>query len=504
MHIESQKARNCRSAKNCANTISYHRTKCSKMTEEATGNHNTNIRHGINGNANDCGTPTHKDQLQQPQDGAKNYVQGGRLKFFKDGKFILELERAREGERVSWVSVPRKTFWPPQGTAASTPSYRQESSTSLSVSDDNSSIQSSPWQRDHSWKQTQPRKNLSKELSLYFWRPKSKRSQNLPPFFWRTRKRCRRRPYINLPLENGTAANSNADGKENTDKVQAEKGQKRRKSLLTIIQSLNEKSARTSTPPRSEMVVSPRKRFLREMEKDKAPIEDANCQKRSRSKPQSSTASSPSLTSTKSVNGTDEGSTAGAAVSAVAKSARNCSYSITSLLADDRNSTRRSSPSVLASSPNHSPSHFAPVTTATTSSASSSVAPPQHHPQYCSPTTDDRWYSESVDKLRSIELSQVEKRSAYPPYAAPPHQPPYHHLPAYMFPFPVPPFFNATGIYGRGGYLVPPIFHTAPMPLPHHRPDRPSCSWTAEPSREVEHQTETVPDMPLNLSKHAG
>lgn len=49
-----------------------------------------------------------------------------------DGKFILELERAREGERVSWVSVPRKTFWPPQGTAASTPSYRQESSTSLS------------------------------------------------------------------------------------------------------------------------------------------------------------------------------------------------------------------------------------------------------------------------------------------------------------------------------------------------------------------------------------
>lgn len=49
-----------------------------------------------------------------------------------DGKFILELERAREGERVSWVSVPRKTYWPPQGNAASTPNYRQESSTSLS------------------------------------------------------------------------------------------------------------------------------------------------------------------------------------------------------------------------------------------------------------------------------------------------------------------------------------------------------------------------------------
>lgn len=52
--------------------------------------------------------------------------------FISDGKFILELERAREGERISWVSVPRKTFWPPQGTASSTSSYRQESSTSLS------------------------------------------------------------------------------------------------------------------------------------------------------------------------------------------------------------------------------------------------------------------------------------------------------------------------------------------------------------------------------------
>lgn len=39
------------------------------------------------------------------------------------------------------------------------------------VSDDNSSIQSSPWQRDHSWKQPSPRKNISKDLSLYYYRP---------------------------------------------------------------------------------------------------------------------------------------------------------------------------------------------------------------------------------------------------------------------------------------------------------------------------------------------
>lgn len=38
-------------------------------------------------------------------------------------------------------------------------------------SDDNSSIQSSPWQRDHCWKQTQPRHNISKEMILFFYRP---------------------------------------------------------------------------------------------------------------------------------------------------------------------------------------------------------------------------------------------------------------------------------------------------------------------------------------------
>lgn len=68
-----------------------------------------------------------------------------------DGKFILELARAREGERVGWVSVPRKTFWPPTPSgptpapatpstpsthstlsALSTLSARQERATSLS------------------------------------------------------------------------------------------------------------------------------------------------------------------------------------------------------------------------------------------------------------------------------------------------------------------------------------------------------------------------------------
>ena len=52
------------------------------------------------------------------------------LSFFHiDGKFILELSHRTDGERTSWVPVPKKTYWPPPA-AAGTP--RQESSTSLS------------------------------------------------------------------------------------------------------------------------------------------------------------------------------------------------------------------------------------------------------------------------------------------------------------------------------------------------------------------------------------
>jgi len=62
----------------------------------------------------------------------------------------------------------------------------------FTVSDDNSSIQSSPWQRDQPWKQTRPRRGISKELSLYYQRPRhnvlNKRARQAA-----TRKR--RRPY---------------------------------------------------------------------------------------------------------------------------------------------------------------------------------------------------------------------------------------------------------------------------------------------------------------------
>uniref|UniRef100_A0A182NCP5 Uncharacterized protein n=1 Tax=Anopheles dirus TaxID=7168 RepID=A0A182NCP5_9DIPT len=119
-----------------------------------------------------------------------------------NGKFILELARAREGEKTSWISVPRKTFWPPTVSSTSANFHKHESSTSLSFSDDNSSIQSSPWQRDHCWKQANPRQNISKELSLYYFRPPNVRARRHMPVSRTWLRRKRRRPYEpSLPSE---------------------------------------------------------------------------------------------------------------------------------------------------------------------------------------------------------------------------------------------------------------------------------------------------------------
>ncbi|XP_066139176.1 protein hairless isoform X1 [Euwallacea fornicatus] len=472
-------------------------TKCVKMTEES------HRRYGMNGSVDRNSKECHKP----------NYGQGGRLKFFKDGKFILELERARDGERVSWVSVPRKTFWPPPGTASSTPAYRQESSTSLSVSDDNSSIQSSPWQRDHSWKQTTPKKNISQEMALYLWRPKRKRRS------CRGRGVKRRRPLSMVEVK-----------EEEADVTALKKERRKKRPLLCIVQSLAEKNQRNTTPPRSETVVSPRKRFLREMERERTPSASSSptsdrpgssddgssnsAQKRSRVRPQTGpptprTPPCPVAKSDKSerltpvsasikVNGIED-----TPVNNI-KSSKNCSYSITSLLAEDHHK------SSLKTSPNHSPSRFSPVV---------SQIGPVSGVRYCSPvSSEDRLYSESVDRLRSIELSQVEK-CGYPP-TYPPH-PPYLGPSPYLYTFPPLPPYYGPGMYGRSGYMVPqPVYHHHPVhnvlphsahavahPVPIRREMPRPAGWHVreEGARAgVEVKEENVTDMPLNLSKHSG
>lgn len=242
------------------------------------------------------------------------------------------------------------------------------------VSDDNSSIQSSPWQRDHSWKQSTPRRNQSKELTFYFCRPKYKRLS--------IKSRKSRRPHSTASELVEFLASGSERTIKKTSVCSINKLHRVRSSLLSIVQTLSDRTT-TSIRATVDVVVSPRKRFLREMEKDKIQVEDG-CQKRSRNKtPQVATVAavaSPSqakVGSPVSVNGTTPSATT---VVEEVKPARNCSYSITSLLAEDRNIKR---------SPSNSPSQFNSVT----------------QPQYCSPSTEDRWYTESVDRLRSIELS---------------------------------------------------------------------------------------------------
>uniref|UniRef100_A0AAR5P6I2 Protein hairless n=1 Tax=Dendroctonus ponderosae TaxID=77166 RepID=A0AAR5P6I2_DENPD len=474
-------------------------TKCSKMTEES------HRRHGMNGSVDRISKECHK----------ANYGQGGRLKFFKDGKFILELERAREGERLSWVSVPRKTFWPPPGPATSTSAYRQESSTSLSVSDDNSSVQSSPWQRDHSWKQTTPKRNISQEMVLFFFRPKQRRG-------YRGSCTRRRRPLSTVE-----------DKEEESDAVHEKKEIKEKRSLLSIVQSLIDKNCPTGTPPRPETVVSPRKRFLREMERERTPSASSSptsdrpgssddgssnsAQKRRvRSQPGPATPRTPPypvirpeksetitpLNTPIRTNGFDE-----SPVNNI-KPSKNSSYSITSLLAEDHHK------SSLKSSPSQSPNRFSPVVPQIASIPSSGI-------RYCPPiTSEDRLYSESVDRLRSIELSQVEKCGYPATYARPPQQ--YLGPAPYMYSFPpIPPYYG-PGAYGRpSAYMVTqPVYQQHSVhqngPLPHSthplhsvahlvpfRRDVPRpTSWL--PDEVVRDRDESIADMPLNLSKHSG
>ncbi|XP_014290510.1 uncharacterized protein H [Halyomorpha halys] len=166
---------------------------------------------------------------------------GGRLKFFKDGKFILELSHRKDGEKACWIPVPKKTYWPLVS------SVRQENSTTLSVSDDSSSVQSSPWQRDHCWKQPNPRPNLGQDLEFYFVR-----NNRQPVYSYEALKLKRRRPFdldtVMEPLL----------GKTKCKIMQKE-------SLTSIIRLLWERVVNSCKLEPG--IVSPRKRILRELER---------------------------------------------------------------------------------------------------------------------------------------------------------------------------------------------------------------------------------------------
>lgn len=192
----------------------------------------------------------------------------------------------------------------------------------LLVSDDNSSIQSSPWQRDHCWKQASPRRNISKEMNLFFRRAND---YNLSSDSLALVRNKKRRPYDSSSFKlcfqyfNGNTKaktiSDTVDGEnsknhfvEDTDnegtKIQkitgAKKIVKTRNNLNDIIQILIDKipagmmlqakpnlitnniSNLSTRVDLHQTHVSPRKRILRELEK--VSLEDLSTMKKSRAK----------------------------------------------------------------------------------------------------------------------------------------------------------------------------------------------------------------------------
>lgn len=133
------------------------------------------------------------------------------------------------------------------------------------VSDDNSSIQSSPWQRDHCWKQTHPRRRITTEFNFYYRRNPKNRLCAHPRLIAKKRRR---------PLDS-TAATFIPESMSYSKTLRRSNGTPSGKVLSFII----EKLSRLLDPN----VVSPRKRILRELER--VSLEDQASKRRATPQP---------------------------------------------------------------------------------------------------------------------------------------------------------------------------------------------------------------------------
>ncbi|KAL4706962.1 hypothetical protein ACJJTC_019500 [Scirpophaga incertulas] len=506
-------------------------TTCTKMTEEV------DRRHGVNGNSSSKSVSE-----DTPVPNSSLGATGGRLKFFKDGKFILELVRgcAREGERAGWVSVPRKTFWPP---AAAPPTPPAAPPTSLSLSDD-SSVHSSPWHRDHCWKQPAPRRNQSKELALYYCRPAALHTTAIHALS----RLKRRRPYDlvhpDVAINGGgrrALLNGSCDGRRNGDvgspdgSVRGEdvvdgpkatngpdderwhdcerekyyhmklkkpyqyrklrvykktKPQIRRKELNRIVDKLREKIAALPAPVNAKlancrqehMMVSPRKRILRELER--VSLEDQGTKRRAKTVPALSTASYPPPASPGPSHGRANGATPRPSVSKNVSS-----YSIHSLLSMPDESSARRSPDAKRSPHSYPPSL-------------KTESPSSVHSPDLSPSPDGYRYRYSGGAGSSSPPPYRGAYGAPAAYGAALRWPPAAYRPPTPAPAPRDDWRDMSYAYPYP--YAPPYAYRAPW-VPYMAPAVPPGPWVplAHPLY-TDHipKDEPTSDLPLNLSKH--
>jgi hypothetical protein len=132
-------------------------------------------------------------------------------------------------------------------------------------------VQSSPWQRDHCWKQVHPRKDAGRYLT-FFMRPDSRckvfRRRNLKALKPKTR-----RPFDPTEINDDSSAPPPGDSKKLIGVV--------RKKLVDIVEFLASQAVELKKPSPTpgcskadHSVVSPRKRILREFER--VSLEDQN------------------------------------------------------------------------------------------------------------------------------------------------------------------------------------------------------------------------------------
>lgn len=190
------------------------------------------------------------------------------------------------------------------------------------MSDDNSSVQSSPWQRDHTWKQTSPLRNASNHMTFFF-RSHSKKPKCVSY-------QLRRRPYVTLSQSFNLSERTKCiTGKKCNRCVSVHH---KKVSLMQIVQILWNRCQHVN-------ITSPRKRILKELER--VTIDDLSL-KRCKSKVNQSlpVSAGPSLVSAEQAT-TETNGNSGEETKAT--SSKNCSYSITSLLKNDKRDDKLSS-----------------------------------------------------------------------------------------------------------------------------------------------------------------
>lgn len=185
-------------------------------------------------------------------------------------------------------------------------------------------MQSSPWQRDHTWKQSTPTRNTSNHMS-FFYKNHLKKKHRCASYH------LKRRPYATIYHTSDKILNSERTkcimpGIKCNRCLSVSPSVKRQKSLIQIVQRLWNKSLHVMNN-----ITSPRKRILRELER--VTIDDLSY-KRCRGKVNHVlpvTTAHPTTITTEFID-TNGSSVEESNVKVTATTSKNCSYSITSLL----------------------------------------------------------------------------------------------------------------------------------------------------------------------------